>query len=247
MSDHNFDRTETGVFALDAMTPTEAADFRAAMTHDEVARAEATELTDTAIRLGLSLAPVAPPASLRASILDAIDTLPQQPAAKSAVGPREAEARRRWTRRPVAAIAAAAAAVALIAGGIAVGTSLATNSSTSISAQAASIQNAADVRTRTVSIAGGGTAKLAWSRKEARADIRVTALPELASGKTYELWYIRGSKAIPAGTFDPDADGSATAILTGTYRVGDVIGLTVEPAGGSLKPTTAPILATATA
>ena len=78
MSDSKYDPTETGVFALDAMTPAESADFRRSMRGDEPTRAEATELTDTAIQLGLSVAPVEPSASLRASILGAIDNLPQE-------------------------------------------------------------------------------------------------------------------------------------------------------------------------
>ena len=46
-----------------------------------------------------------------------------------------------------------------------------------------------------------------------------------------------------AGTFEPDDDGNATRVMEATPASGEIVGLTVEPDGGSEAPTTTPILA----
>jgi anti-sigma-K factor RskA len=59
------------------------------------------------------------------------------------------------------------------------------------------------------------------------------------AGKTYEAWVIRGSVALPAGVFQ--GGGTVELNLTQTAKPGDKIAVTVEPSGGSQKPTTTPI------
>jgi anti-sigma-K factor RskA len=73
-------------------------------------------------------------------------------------------------------------------------------------------------------------------------------IPAPADGETYELWFVRGETAIPAGVFDVD-DGRATAALDGSMHAGDVIAVTVEQAGGSPSgtPTTEPVIVIPTA
>jgi anti-sigma-K factor RskA len=69
-------------------------------------------------------------------------------------------------------------------------------------------------------------------------------LPELPNDRTFELWFVRGTQPIAAGTFD--ASGSVTtAELSGTMQPGDTIAVTIEQAGGSPdgNPTTKPIIA----
>jgi anti-sigma-K factor RskA len=60
-------------------------------------------------------------------------------------------------------------------------------------------------------------------------------------GKTYEAWVIRGKVALPAGLFK--GGGTVNLKLTRDARPGDVIAVTIEPAGGTRKPTTTPIAA----
>jgi anti-sigma-K factor RskA len=59
---------------------------------------------------------------------------------------------------------------------------------------------------------------------------------------------VRGDEPVPAGVFDADA-GDTTALLEGAMHEGDVIAVTVEPAGGSPtgQPTSDPIIAIPTA
>jgi anti-sigma-K factor RskA len=60
-------------------------------------------------------------------------------------------------------------------------------------------------------------------------------------GKTYEAWVIRGKVALPAGIFQ--GGGTVNLQLTQNARPGDVIAVTVEPAGGVKQPTGKPIAA----
>jgi anti-sigma-K factor RskA len=61
------------------------------------------------------------------------------------------------------------------------------------------------------------------------------------AGKTYEAWVIRGKVALPAGLFH--GGGTVNLKLTQDARPGDVIAVTIEPSGGTKKPTATPIAA----
>jgi hypothetical protein len=70
----------------------------------------------------------------------------------------------------------------------------------------------------------------------------------LAPNKTYELWLLpteKGAAPVPAGTFKPDANGTAT-ILNENLAQGQAaagFGVTIEPDGGSTGPTLPIIIA----
>jgi len=70
-------------------------------------------------------------------------------------------------------------------------------------------------------------------------------LGQLAENKTYELWVIpaNGQAPIPAGTFRPDAAGSASVLLPPLPKgvPAKAFGVTIEKAEGSATPT-APII-----
>jgi anti-sigma-K factor RskA len=61
--------------------------------------------------------------------------------------------------------------------------------------------------------------------------------------QTYQLWIIDPSGATSAGLFDTDADGRAIELVTGEFDDRVVIGVTLEPEGGSPQPTSDPVLA----
>jgi Anti-sigma-K factor rskA len=70
-------------------------------------------------------------------------------------------------------------------------------------------------------------------------------LEQLAQDKTYELWVIpaNGQAPIPAGTFRPDAAGSASVLMPPLPKgvPAKAFGVTIEKAEGSATPT-APII-----
>jgi anti-sigma-K factor RskA len=75
-----------------------------------------------------------------------------------------------------------------------------------------------------------------------RAGGRSTLYASIArapAGMTYEAWVIHGQVAVPAGLFD--GGGKLTLTLTKPVKAGDVIAITVEPAGGTKTPTATPI------
>ena len=174
-----------------------------------------------------------------------VSTAPEPRPTAAAPTPAEARAARRWFQRPGAILASAAAAVILFIAGAFVGVSLAgTDSYQQQQSSALAALNAApDTQRSTAPITGGGTATLVWSAQLGQSAIVATDLPQLAGGKTYELWYIRGGAATPAGTMDSAGHVATWRVLTGTMTPGDTIGMTVEPSGGSKQPTTKPIVA----
>ena len=224
---------------------------------------EAAVFEDVAAQLALDVEPVQPRPELKAALFAKIAQTPQQapvpqqasqdapvqdaplPQQTPAPGPAERAAQRRWFQRPGLILGAAAAAVLLFIGGAFVGSSLSgTNSYTAQQASAlAQINAASDVQRATADVAGGGTATLVWSGELGKSALVANDLPALPDGKTYELWYIRDGQATPAGTMESEGTGSTWRVLSGQMAAGDTVGVTVEPRGGSDKPTTDPIVA----
>jgi len=222
--------------------------------------AEARSFEEVAAELALAAEPVEPRPELKAALFARLAETPQVPAQDAApaeaeaeaeadaaqpAGPAERAAQRRWFQRPGLLLGAAAAAIVLFVGGAFVGSSLSgSNSYQSQQASAlAQINAAPDAQRATANVSGGGTATLVWSGELGRSALVANDLPPLPDDKTYELWYIRDGKAIPAGTMEPASSGSTWRVLTGDMAAGDTVGVTVEPSGGSTKPTSDPIVA----
>ncbi len=93
----------------------------------------------------------------------------------------------------------------------------------------------------------------AWAQQGASAEVaaidenRVILvaenMPPVPEDRTCQIWVIHDEVPKPSGLFDPDGNMTATAITTPIEKA-DAIAVTVEPAGGSEKPTTEPVLAT---
>jgi anti-sigma-K factor RskA len=238
-----------GSYVLDAMDESEREEFEFQLALSEDLRDEVTELLDTAVLLGLAVTPVTPASALKQNIMARLDQLPQieseEPVLALETHP---GAQARWYRRPAIVLTAAAAAVVLIFGGV-IGTSIAIQGApTSQQAAAlAAITTAPDARRTEAVVSTGGTVTLVWSRHLKMSALMGKGITVLPSSKTYELWYINSAgTATPAGLFE--SNGSNTErVLSGTLTVGDTIGVTVEPAGGSKTPTTKPIVAITTA
>lgn len=259
----------SGAYALGALGEPEKSEFEALMAVSESLRAEVTELADTAVELGLSVAPETPSAEFRANLMALIAQTPQLApehdeahevvptlvpvvtAAAPAAGGGAAEARAaaRWFQRPVRTLIAAAAAVLLIVGvGFGANTVLQAQGNMTTASQVNEIQAADDYQRASAEVTGGGSATLVWSVQLRRSALMVDGIAGLPAGSTYELWYVDGEgDATPAGTFDVGDDGSHTVVLAGQMDAGDRVGVTVEPAGGSESPTTTPVVLVATA
>jgi len=110
------------------------------------------------------------------------------------------------------------------------------------------IEAADDAQSATAMLPDGGEVTAHWSESVGKAVLVSDGLPAIADDESFELWFVRGDAAISAGTFAAE-DGSATVLLAGAMEPGDVIAVTVEPAGGSPtgQPTSDPIVAITTA
>lgn len=242
--------------ALHALTPEEQARFDAARASDAGRDRHAALDEQTAAQLAEIAAPVTPPPAIRDALLARIaqdassGAAPTQPDARDQSAPADelapaetpAVARR---PRPKRAWFALAASVALIAGlgigALTVGPTLLRSPEVAAVEQ---ITAAPDAASADGTVTGGGTATVYWSAGESSAGLVAEDLAALEAGQIYELWFVREDGAVSAGTFRPSEDGSATAVLTGEYREGDAIAVTVEQEGGSPsgQPTTDPIL-----
>lgn len=245
----------SGAYALHALSDEEVTLFEAHLADSEELRNEVTELTDTAVLLGLATRPAAPRTALKASIMAQLASTPQLPReveqsvdVRRFSGSAEAKARSRWFAKPITALVGMAAAIALIVGGVAAASTMADHTFQQAQAdQLAAINAAEDSQRQVAEVSTGGTVTLMWSGALASAALIVDDLEPLPSDRVYELWYIDESGARPAGVFTVDDDGSTWRVLDGEMAAGDTVGVTVEPVGGSDSPTTAPIVEIASA
>lgn len=98
---------------------------------------------------------------------------------------------------------------------------------------------------RTVEMEGSGLASGAGGEVLLmggdRAVLVANKLPPAPEGKVYEAWIIRDGIPEPAGLFEP-RDGDAAASFDGSTKNAQAIAVTLEPEGGSPRPTSDPIL-----
>ena len=249
---------QSGAYALNALTEEERAAFEAHLAKSAETRAETTELSDTAVALGMATDPVTPGPERKANLMAIIaqtrqlpreiDTAGEARALKTTGSPAETRAQRRWFSRASTALAAAAAAVALIVtGGLVVNsitrTSLEQTGFASQQAdQLAAINAASDSQKLVSAVTGGATATFVWSEQLGTSAVIVSGLEPLPGHQVYELWYIDSAGARPSGLMDASETGTTWRVLDGTMARGDTVGITIEPTGGSDAPTTDPIV-----
>ncbi|GAA1657464.1 hypothetical protein GCM10009733_063890 [Nonomuraea maheshkhaliensis] len=101
---------------------------------------------------------------------------------------------------------------------------------------------APDAETLRRLIASGGTGTIVISRDEGRVLFTSSGLPELPATKAYELWLMDPAGPRPAGLLHRGADGMTAPLVLVALKRDDRVALTVEPAGGSDRPTTRPIM-----
>ncbi len=86
-----------------------------------------------------------------------------------------------------------------------------------------------------------------WNRETSQWTFVAHDLPLLDAGRTYQLWVVLGSTPTSVSTFVPDALGNArvSARLSVDANAHPQIAITNEPAGGSPRPTTEPLIVSA--
>lgn len=234
----------TGGYALDALTGEERAEFERHLARCPSCAEEARGLAETAARLALATA-VTPPPELRARVLDAaLRTRQLPPPGRGPLARAGERAGRRSLKRAglTAGILTLAAAVAAL---------LFTQVSTSRELQRAQARNSAiaavlaapDARIASAPVTVGGTVTAVMSLREHEAVVTTADVPSLPRARVYQLWVLTAAGAArSAGLLEVTSSGSTAPLLADGVLPGDRLGITVEPAGGTAQPTTAPVV-----
>jgi Anti-sigma-K factor rskA len=100
---------------------------------------------------------------------------------------------------------------------------------------------AADAQTINAQVNTGGTGTVVASRSQDKAVIAMSGLDQLPESRVYEAWFMGAGDPRPAGLLTNTGDPFVVAGLGEATQ----IGLTIEPKGGSQRPTTQPIFTAA--
>jgi len=222
--------TLTGPYVLDALPEDERALFEAHLAECAFCTTEVAELREAAIKLATQVSTPPPPA-LKTNVLAAIDHVRQVP--PLVPGQSDVPARRKFSRRSVLALAAAALAVAS-AGGIAIDQYRDRNAAIEANRQVAAVLSQPDARAVRGPVSGGGQATVVMSPSADAAVVVLRDLPALPADRTWQLWMIDPSKTAHSVGL---AAGDETQVLNGSVTGMIAFGLTIEPTGGSAKPT----------
>jgi len=218
-------------YVLDALDPAERAQFEAHLEQCPDCRSELGGLQETATRLGEAQSQE-PPAALRQRLLSTIGSIPQDRPVVTPINQRGALR----SRLPQLVAAAALVLAAAGGGGYLVERDRVQDREQRIEA-ITSVLGASDAATTAQDFPNGGTVRLVTSKKRDAAVVVARDLPALADGKVYQVWLIKSAAAQSQGTFSRSGE-----MIMEDLASADQLAVTVEPSGGSDKPTTAPVL-----
>jgi hypothetical protein len=235
----------TGAYAVDAIDDAgETERFEQHLRRCQQCSGEVRGFAETATRLAFA-ASVPPPRAMRANVLSAISVTRQLPPVTEPGRSRARPARAFWPgRMPLLsyAFAAACAGVAVVLAIVLIGTRHQLNRAEDRNTALAAVLAAPDSRAVTQTTSAGGHATLVYSLRRHAVIFTSHGLPPPPPGKVYELWLIGPPHVRPAGLLGSGAPGRSGPVLAEGVIRGDYFGLTIEPAGGTKKPTTNPIL-----
>jgi Anti-sigma-K factor rskA len=229
--------TLTGVYALDAVDGPERDRFEHHLRRCRPCGNEVRGLAETATELAMAAA-LPPPATLKRHVLAAATVTRQAPPPGEPHRSRVA----RLPRLATAAVAAVLLAVAAALGAVALHTRGELDTARAQNQAIAAVLAAPDARIVTEATADGGHATVVVSRAEQEAVFTTAGLPRLPASKVYELWLMGPPRIRRAALLPAPSAGRTAPVLASGLIDGDKIGVTIEPAGGTSRPTTAPIL-----
>jgi anti-sigma-K factor RskA len=245
----------TGAYALDALDSTGRDRFERHLRGCASCQGEVRGFAVVAAALAEATT-VVPPTGLRDRVLDTISVaqhLPPEaldvpkaldaPARRAGHGGRKTRPAARSQSLPRLALATGAAglAAAAVLGGVTVS---ARNGQSAAQAQAqaiAAILTAPDARLVSAPTSAGGSIVVVASVRQGKMVFTSSGLRPLPSSRVYQLWFM-GRTTRSAGLVPAATNGKIAPVLASGLAAGDKIGVTVEPAGGSSEPTTAPIV-----
>jgi hypothetical protein len=227
-----------GAYALDALTEIEQAAFARHAADCAVCALEVSELQETAARIAEANWSVPPPRMRRAVLAEVSRTgqVTGRRRADSRVGPAPEALTARLRRRAALAVAAAV----LATGGGVVAWTVARQQASDEHARLVAEQNLSgrigDVLAASdAHLARAGQVSIVMSQSLDAAVVVLADLPDPGRTKAYQLWTIRGKAATSVGLL-PAGQHSGT-VLVANVTGADTFGVSLEPAGGSARPT----------
>lgn len=222
-----------GPYALDALTDTDRRRFERHLSGCPACAGEAAGLRETAARLALA-ASRRPPDRLRGRVMAEIARTRQSPPPLGRRLPSPRAGGLPWLA------AAACLVLALAGGGAAWRSHRAAEHALALNRRLAEVMAAPDAHTSTARAGDGAAVTVVASRSLGKAVVTASGLRHLPPARTYQMWWLGQAAPRSAGTLSV-SDRGRPVVAAG---IGDArrFGITVEPAGGSTRPTGAPIL-----
>ncbi len=213
-----------GAYALRALPAAEMADVELHLLSC-LAHPEMRHLVAAARALNYAPLEMKPPAHLKARLMAAVRE-------EGALAPPVTQTGSGWLRRllsrPTGPYALAGALAVLVAALLV----------WNISLQSGDSQRSA----RLVSAPGADiSGQVLILEQQGLAVLEASGLAPLPEGQVYQAWTIMDGAPTSAGLLTPTSDGSVHSLMSVDAGLTDRIAVTVEPAGGSLQPTTVPV------
>jgi anti-sigma-K factor RskA len=222
-----------GAYAVDALDDLERRRFEDHLAECETCARETRGLREAAAHLGTAVA-TQPPPRLRDKVLaDVARVRPLPPVLANGHG-------RRRNRTPwlFTVVAAACFVVAVAMSGVAYFAQQRADDAVAANREVFQVLAAADAQSSTARVSTGGSGTVVASRSQGKVVVAMDGLRNLPDTQTYELWLMGPGNPRPAGLLA--AAPNEPLVLSGLGEATQV-GLTVEPKGGSERPTTNPI------
>jgi len=237
----------TGSYVLDAISDIEREEFERHLQHCPACEAEVRGMRETAARLALACAVTSPPrmeqqvlaATYRTRQLPPLSAdRPRRALSRRRALPRRASSRSAFPRGAVTRRVAVLAAAASVAVAVALGITQLSAQHRLDHARATAITRvvtAPDAHVATARTSAGGSVTVVTSTALREAVVSASGMASLPSSRVYQVWVMSPSGARSAGLMH------GSSLLASAVRPGDRIGITVEPAGGTARPTTTPV------
>ncbi|MFI4989864.1 MAG: anti-sigma factor domain-containing protein [Solirubrobacterales bacterium] len=218
-------------YVLGALEEHELQSFHEHLAGCALCRLEVAELQSVVDEIAASAPAMLAPAAMRERVLE---TVRSQADVLNAAGHEADRPPRRAWRRPRRRFAFAGAGAALAAA-VAVVLAIVIGSS-STSEQVIPGQGAGVAREAQVSL----------HRRDGRAELLLSHMPQPGAGRIYEVWLVRGKAPSPTDAlFGISSSGSSAVDIPGSLKGVKQVLVTSEPLGGSQAPTREPVISVA--
>jgi anti-sigma-K factor RskA len=219
--DHLALRDEIAAYLLGSLREEEALELERHLAGCPECREWLEWLRPAAEVLPETVARVEPPAELRQRVL--AEVREDQRRSADAAEPRRRETWLGALLRPATGLAAAAVIAAGIAG-YAIGT------------------GGGEDRQRTIPGAPRDGVIATVERSADGGTLHVAGLAALGPSQQYQAWVQRDGRMVPSSLFDARPNGSASATIPQDLEGAEAVLVTVEPRGGSVEPSSAPLV-----